>query len=93
MAGDRDMNLLKDTRPLTDTQDEEIRAFIADNEKQYYGMMSYYACAIMQLETKIRDLDIALSARLDRRPVESIRSRLKTADSIMAKLRRKGKQL
>ncbi len=87
------MNAAQDTRPLTETQDEEMRAFITEHEKQYYGMMSYYACALMQLETRIRDLDISLAERLDRRPVESIRSRLKTADSIMAKLRRKGMPL
>ena len=52
-------------------------------------LMAYYRCAIMEVETKFNVLNEELSLQYDRNPIESIKSRLKSADSIIKKLNRK----
>lgn len=52
-------------------------------------MMSRYRCAIMEVETKFRVLDEQLSLQKERNPIESIRSRLKSPESILEKLQRR----
>lgn len=52
-------------------------------------LMAYYRCAIMEVETKFNVLNEELSLQYDRNPIESIKSRLKSPDSIIKKLTRK----
>ena len=52
-------------------------------------MMTFYQCAIMLIETKFKILNEQFSLSLDRNPIESIKSRVKSYDSIMKKIRRK----
>ena len=65
---------------------EEMRA----DFMQMRILMSRYRCAMMEMETKFKVLNEQFSLRNDRNHIESIRTRLKTMDSIMEKLRRKG---
>ena len=51
---------------------------------------SYYTCAIMEVETKFNVLSEELSMQYDRNPIESIRTRLKSPESIREKMIRKG---
>ena len=44
--------------------------------------MSYYECAIMEVETKFRVLNHELSLEYDNNPIESIKTRVKSYDSI-----------
>ena len=53
-------------------------------------LMAYYRCAIMEVETKFNVLNEELSLQYDRNPIESIKTRLKSPDSIIKKLSRKG---
>lgn len=53
-------------------------------------LMSYYRCAIMETETKFRVLDEQFSSRHARNPIDTIKSRLKSPESIMEKLDRRG---
>ncbi|VYU46242.1 GTP pyrophosphokinase family protein [Clostridium tertium] len=53
-------------------------------------LMTYYRCAIMEVETKFNVLDAELSLQYDRNPIESIKVRLKSTDGIIRKLKRKG---
>lgn len=53
-------------------------------------LMSYYRCAILEVETKFRVLNEQFSLQHERNPIESIKSRLKSFDSIREKLQRKG---
>ncbi len=53
-------------------------------------LMSYYRCAIMETETKFRVLDEQFSVRHARNPIDTIKSRLKSPESILEKLERKG---
>ena len=50
-------------------------------------LMAYYRCAIMEVETKFKVLDEQFSLEYDRNPIESIKSRLKSYESIIKKLK------
>ncbi len=52
-------------------------------------LMSYYRCAIMEVETKFRVLDVQLSLNRENNPIESIKTRLKSPESIFEKLQRR----
>ena len=49
-------------------------------------LMAYYRCAIMEVETKFNVLNEEYSLQYDRNPINSIKSRLKSPESIQAKL-------
>ncbi|MDU5108349.1 GTP pyrophosphokinase family protein [Clostridium sp.] len=50
-------------------------------------LMTYYRCAIMEVETKFKVLNEQFSLEYDRNPIESIKSRLKSYESIIKKLK------
>ena len=56
----------------------------------YREIMSFYTCALMEVETKFRVLSEDLSFSVERNPIETIHSRLKTPESIMNKVMRRG---
>ncbi|MCQ2558505.1 MAG: GTP pyrophosphokinase family protein [Oscillospiraceae bacterium] len=56
----------------------------------YRELMSYYRCAMMEVETKFNVLNEELNLKYDRNPIESIKTRLKSPESILEKLNRKG---
>ncbi len=58
-------------------------------EDSYKQLMAYYRCAIMEMATKFNVLSEELSLKFDRNPIESIKTRLKSPESIMEKLARK----
>lgn len=53
-------------------------------------LMSYYRCAMFEIETKFNVLNEAFSQSLDRNPINSIKCRLKSPESIQAKLEKIG---
>lgn len=57
-----------------------------DNAKQ---LMAYYQCAIMEVETKFKVLNTEFSLKKDYNPIETIKTRLKSPESIMEKMQRK----
>ena len=57
--------------------------------RPYREMMSFYSCAIMEVETKFRVLSEDMSLAFERNPIETIHTRLKSAESIMNKLVRR----
>ena len=63
--------------------------FMQQNKKPFDLLMSYYECAIMEVETKFRVLNHELSLEYDNNPIESIKTRVKSYDSILKKIRRK----
>ena len=52
-------------------------------------LMSYYRCAIMEIETKFNVLNEQFSLQYDRNPIETIKTRLKSQEGIAKKLKRK----
>lgn len=69
---------------------QQIRGWIERNSLPYRELMAYYRCAIMEVETKFRVLNEEFSLGDDNNPIENIRTRLKTPDSIVNKLIRNG---
>ena len=57
---------------------------------EYSKLMSYYRCAIMEIETKFNVLNEEFSLQHDRNPINGMKSRLKKISSIVEKLERKG---
>ena len=53
-------------------------------------LMSYYRCAIKEVQTKFEVLDEEYSLQNDRNPISGIKSRLKSLPSIFEKMKRKG---
>ena len=53
-------------------------------------LMSYYKCAIMEIETKFKVLSEEYSLQYDRNPISGIHTRLKSLPSMREKLNRKG---
>ena len=52
-------------------------------------LMAYYRCAMYEIETKFRVLNEQFSLRHERNPIESIKTRIKSIESIQGKLERK----
>lgn len=67
----------------------EFLNFMQQNKKPFDLLMSYYECAIVEIETKFRVLNHELSLEYDNNPIESIKTRVKSYDSILKKIRRK----
>ncbi len=69
---------------------DRIERWFAENRKPTNELMAYYRCAIMEVETKFKVLQEELSLKFDRSPIEAIRTRLKSPESISGKLIKKG---
>ena len=57
------------------------------NKKPFELLMSYYQCAIMEIETKFRVLNQEYSLSYGQNPIEGIKTRVKSYESIMRKIR------
>lgn len=68
----------------------EIKERLQTYAAPYRELMSYYRCAMMEVSTKFNVLDEELSLQYDRNPIEAIKTRLKSPESIMDKLSRRG---
>ena len=68
---------------------ERARDWVRQQSKPYRELMSYYRCALMEVETKFRVLSEELSIDNEMNPVEAIRSRLKSPESIVEKAGRR----
>ncbi|MGN0262034.1 MAG: GTP pyrophosphokinase family protein, partial [Eggerthellaceae bacterium] len=62
---------------------------LAKRTKDFKQFMSYYSCAIMEVQTKFGVLNEEFSMRDGGNPIESIRTRLKSPESLAGKLQRK----
>ena len=62
---------------------------IEDNMMSLKRLMAYYRCAIMEVETKFNVLNEEFSLEYDRNPIETIKTRLKSTESIIKKLVRR----
>jgi len=67
----------------------EVLEWLDQRTNPYRELMTYYRCAMMEVETKFNVLNEELSLQYDRNPIESVRSRLKEPESILEKLQRK----
>ncbi|MEG0276675.1 MAG: GTP pyrophosphokinase family protein [Coprobacillus sp.] len=79
-----------DKEILNEIINEDFLRTAQENLKPIQSLMSCYRCAIMEIETKFKVLDEQYSYKYDRNPIETIKSRLKSMDSIVLKMKRKG---
>lgn len=66
-----------------------IKILTDQQETEFKTLMAYFRCAIMEIETKFNVLNEEFSLQHDRNPIASIKSRLKSVESIVDKLLRK----
>ncbi len=70
------------------TARELFLTWVETNTQPYKELMAYYKCALMEIETKFNVLNEELSLKYDRNPIESIKSRIKSPESILKKMER-----
>ena len=75
-----------DTTELTEMIPAQSLEQIRQKSHGFITLMSYYKCAMMEVETKLNVLNEEFSLRFDRNPINSIQSRLKSPVSIEEKL-------
>ena len=76
------------TEEIIDQRENPIKTLRQSEAFQY--MMLEYGAALKIVETKLHALDSEFNLRHDRNPIESISTRLKSADSIVEKMHRRG---
>lgn len=68
----------------------EFLQMVHTNVSAWRRLSAYYRCAMMEVETKFRVLDQQFSIQYDRNPIETIKTRIKSPQSLAQKLIRKG---
>ncbi|MBQ8281467.1 MAG: GTP pyrophosphokinase family protein [Lachnospiraceae bacterium] len=79
--------------PLRDLFGDAVYEQAKTYQENFTRLMTYYKCAIMEIETKLNVLNEEFSLQHDRNPISNIQSRLKSPMSIKEKLERKGHPL
>lgn len=69
--------------------DQDKLQWTQRQSEDFRRLMTYYKCAIREIETKFDVLDDEYSLQNDRNPINGIKTRLKSISSIAEKLRRK----
>ena len=82
---EEDKNLKTQINELRIEEIDELREIA----KPFISLMMEFRCALMEIETKFRVLNEEFSLQHDRNPIESIKTRLKSVDSIVEKMHRK----
>lgn len=67
----------------------DIPEWIRNYTSSYKELLAYYRCAMMEVATKFNVLSEELSLEYDRNPIETIKTRLKSPESILDKLKRR----
>ena len=66
---------------------------LVEQTKPFSELIMRYKCAMLEVRTKLDVLNTQLSLENDRNPFESISCRIKSVQSILEKLERKGLEL
>ena len=76
-------------RKLMEAVDEETLEWAQKASREFAKRMSYYKCAMLEVETRFHVLNEEYVLEHGRSPMNSIKSRLKTLPSLREKLERK----
>ena len=68
---------------------DEFLDVVHENMRPMNELMTYYRCAIMEIETKFNVLNEEFSLQYDINPIEHIKTRLKSPESIAKKIKKK----
>ena len=69
--------------------EQSLVEWIDSTYKLFRELISYYKCAMMEIETKFNVLNEELSLKYDHNPIETIKSRIKSPESIIQKMKRR----
>ena len=67
----------------------DLIEWLKNYAQSFKELMAYYRCAMMEVSTKFQVLNEEFSLQYDRNPIEGVKTRLKSPESIMGKLSRK----
>lgn len=70
--------------------DESTTEWIEKKTKELMTLMMYYKCAMLEVETKFNVLNEEYSLVYERNPISTIKTRLKSPQSISKKMQKKG---
>lgn len=76
-------------RKIMELIDDDTASQIQNTFEKIQELLTYYRCAILEVETKFNVLNEQFSLQHERNPIESIKSRLKSPESIQEKMVRK----
>ncbi len=68
---------------------EEFIEEAKEKAHEFSKLMAYYRCAMMEIETKFNVLNEEFSLRLDRNPINDIKTRIKSMFSMKEKMKRR----
>lgn len=68
---------------------QDIMGAFKDNLEKSKRIMAYYDCALLEVETKFKVLNNQFSLEQEHNPIETIKTRIKSPESILEKLQRK----
>lgn len=78
---------------LSKLSQSDIKEWLQNYAQPYKELMAYFRCAMMEVSTKFEVLNEEFSLQYDRNPIEGIKTRLKSPESIVEKVARKGDPL
>jgi len=78
------INYMPILEKIKDTLIDSFQKRIEPRQK----MMSYYRCAVMEVETKLKILDEVFSLEHERNPIDTIKTRIKSPLSIRKKMQK-----
>lgn len=81
-------NELANRERFQSLMDAGLLDWAKERSREYFTLMAYYKCAMMEIETKLNVLNEEFSLQFDRNPISSIKSRLKSLPSIREKMER-----
>lgn len=82
-------NGLKSTvEQIIDNFEDKMFTLMKEQSEPFVRLMSYYKCAMLEIETKFKVLNEEYSLEYNRNPINSIKTRLKSPTSIKGKLRK-----
>ncbi|MDO5292364.1 MAG: GTP pyrophosphokinase family protein [bacterium] len=81
--------MLEDKRVLPLSVSQEMLAIFHKKIGDGKRLMAYYCCALMEVETKFKVLNQQFSLQQSYNPIETIKTRLKSPESIVGKLQRR----
>lgn len=80
---------LAEIKQIVSLIDKSKFEILQQQSKAFTRLMTYYKCAMMEIETKFNVLNEEYSLEYDRNPISSIKTRLKKFTSIVEKLNRR----
>lgn len=74
---------------MNELMNGDLLDFFREQNRPFRQMMAFYKCASMEVETKFNVLNEEFSLKYDRNPIETIKTRIKSSESIIGKLKRR----